>query len=493
MIETSNELPVSGLQDLANESRMIVAPWSRLIRGIGLGQYPIDFDPEIARHIRTTFDQLSEKLGGSQPYVDFCRQLSEFTLLVLDPAHAVNQAEILRSVGSLLDAARAEPNPYFRAMAGSLVMDTFAKLRLDPSLLVDETRDFPGEVLAVLDEIAPDGIADENRGRHGDYERLSASSTVFLAIGQLGLRDRLVTPERNHIVESLNLLENIPAPYFRGRSGSMFLSVVTLLGYDEYIFDGERDYMRETLEYMSRADEIGIFPAFPQTIPTEWKKVYPLLTMLNAIAMSGRTEYLNTPIDWLAEARTLLDAVPWEDRVHMSQYYVMALHNLGRLDDQLPDLDAYMDEVVAVLDLVNPGENFFPSGIAYPYIVELAMLTGRMHLIPEAALEKMADALGDLDSGIDRANNAFPVSYVVNVLGEIGRPDLVFQPRERYDGRSAISWVVDNVSERGEEEQLRLYMIPHALFSYALRMRGAEARETELFESFRFRLSTTED
>ncbi|GAA1854418.1 hypothetical protein [Myceligenerans crystallogenes] len=489
MIETSNDLPVSGLQDLSNESRMIVAPWSRLIRGIGLGQYVIDFDPAIAGHVRTTFDQLSGKLGGAQPYADFCRQLAEFTLLVADPAHAVNQAEILRSVGPLLDAARAEPNPYFRAMAGSLVMDTFAKLGVDRSLLVDGTLDFPAEVLAVLDEIAPDGIADENRGRHGDYERLSASSTVFLAIGQLGLRERLVTPERNHVVEGLDLLENIPAPYFRGRAGSMFLSVVTLLGYDEYIFDGDRDYMRETLEYMARADEIGIFPAFPQAIPTEWKKAYPLLTMLNAIAMSGRAEYLRTPVDWLAEARTLLDAVPWEDRVHMSQYYVTALHNLGRLGDELPDLDSYMDEVVAVLDLVDPGANFFPSGIAYPYIVELAMLTGRMHLIPAAALERMADALGDLDHGIDRANNAFPVSYVLNVLGEIGRPDLIFQPRERYDGRSAIAWVIDNISEAGEEERLRLYMIPHALLSYALRMRGSEARETELFENFRFGLA----
>jgi hypothetical protein len=64
--------------------------------------------------------------------------------------------------------------------------------------------------------------------------------------------------------------------------------------------------------------------------------------MLNAIAMSGRPEYLNDPIDWLAEAKTLLAQVPWGDRVHMSQYYIVALYNLGRLRDQLPDLDTYV-------------------------------------------------------------------------------------------------------------------------------------------------------
>lgn len=489
MTAVSRRLPVSGLDDLSNESRMIAAPWSRLIRGIGLGQYPIDYDPAIAGHLRTTFDLIAEKVPRSTSYPHFCRALAEFVLQVVDPAAEPDEARTARSVASLLDVARAERNPYFRAMAGSLVLDTFAKLGLDMSLLVDGELDFPAEVLAALDEIAPDQIADENRGRHGDYERLSASSNVFLAIGQVGLRDRLVTDDRNRIVEALNLLENIPAPYFRGRSGSMFLSVVALLGYETHIFDGDRDYMKETLEYLTHADELGIFPSFPNEIPTAWMKAYPLLTMLNAVALCGRPEYLNTPIDWLAEARTLLDQVSWEHRVHMSQYYVIALHNLGRLQDELPDMDAYMREVTSVLDLADPGANFFPDGISYPYIIELAMLTGRMDLIPDEALDRMVDALRNFDSGIDRANNAFPVSYVLNVLGEIDEAELLFTPRDRYDGRSALEWVVDNISEGGKEEQLRLYMIPHALVSYALRMRGAQAPETKLFGGFRYRLA----
>lgn len=483
-------LPVFGLNDLSNESRMISAPWSRLIRGIGLGQYPIDFDPAIAGHIRTSFDQIARRIPASDPYVRFCRELTELVLRVVDPGTSPENDETLRLVGSVLDAVRAEPNPYHRAMAGSLVLDTFAKLGLDMSFLVNEGLDFPREVLEVLDEIGPDQIPDENRGRHGDYERLSASSNVFLAIGQVGLGHRLVSDDRNYVVEALNLLENIPAPYFRGRSGSMLLSVVALLGYDRYIFDGDRDYMRETLEYLTRADEIGIFPSFPNEVPTAWSKAYPLLTMLNAIAVAGRVEYLNTPIDWLGEARALLDVIPWEHRVHMSQYYVIALHNLGRLQDELPDLDAYMKDVTAVLGLVDPGANFFPDGISYPYIVELAMLTGRMDLIPDRALDRMVDALRNFDSGIDHANSAFPVSYVLNVLGEIDEGELMFTPRDRYDGQTPLAWVIDNVSEGGKEESLRFYMIPHALFSFALRMRGANAEEANLFRNFRYRLAS---
>jgi hypothetical protein len=471
---------------------MISAPWSRMIRGIGLGQYPIDYDPAIAGNIRKTFDQLAAKVLPSNSYTLFCRALADFVLKVSAPTGDGDARAIEQAVGPLLEAARVERNPYYRSMAGSLVMDSFAKLGLDLSLLVNDGLDFPAEVLGMLDEIAPDQIKDGNQGRHGDYERLSACSTVFLAIGQLGLKDRLVTDDRNHVVEALNLLGEIPAPYFRGRAGSMFLSVLALLGYEGYIFDGDRDYMKEVLDYLSRADELKIYPSFPQELPLAWSKIYPLVTMLNAVAMCGRAEYLNYPIDWLAEAKTLLAEIPWGDRVHMSQYYIIALHNLGRLRDELPDLDAYLSEVAAVLDLVDPGGNFFPNGIAYPYIIEVAMLTGRMALIPDEALERMVDSFPDLDrTDVDRANRAFPVSYVLNILGEIGAADLIFTPRDRYAGNSAMAWVIDHLSEGAKDEDIRLYMINHALVSYALRLRGADAQETDLFTAFQFPLTSS--
>ena len=148
--------PVSGLRDLSNESRIISAPWSRLIRGIGLGQYPVDFDAVIAGYIRETFDQLAAKVSPSNCYHLFCRGLADFILTVAAPTCALGDNEIRPMVGPLLQAARAERNPYYRSMAGSLVMDCFAKLGLDLSLLVNDALDFPAEVLGMLDEISPD-------------------------------------------------------------------------------------------------------------------------------------------------------------------------------------------------------------------------------------------------------------------------------------------------------------------------------------------------
>lgn len=487
MNTVTRNLPISGLSEMPNESRVIATPWSRMLRGMGLGQYPINYDPSLAGHIRDTFDRLVEKVSPSDGYTRFCRHLTDFTLKVADPTS--DRAWIEPAVTPLLESFRSVPNNYYRAMAGSLLMDTFAKLNLNASLLVNADIDFPAEVLRLLDVIGRDQILDENQGRYGEYERVFASSAVFLAIGQLGLRERLVTADRNHIVETLDLLEHIPIPYYCGRVGGTLMSVIALLGYTEHIFDGDRDYMEEVLEYLTRADEVGNWPEFHNPITIPWKKVYPLLAMLNAVAMCGRPEYLTRPIDSLAEAKTLMSQIPWDIRVHMAQYYVIALHNLGRLEDEIPDLDAYMHDIVAVIDLVDPGENYSPRGNAYPYIIELSMMTGRMDLISDEALERMVDSFPDLNGALDRKNRPFPVSYVLNILGEIGAADLIFTPRDRYEGNSAIRWVVDNLSEGALVEGDRVSMIDHSLVSYALRMRGAGAAETELLESFVFPLS----
>jgi hypothetical protein len=482
MLSVSHAYPVTGLGDLSHESRMIATPWSRMLRGMGLGQYPIEYDPYIAGHIRATFDNLATKVSLSDQYTHFCRDLADFILTVNDPDR--DHAGPASAMPALLESARSIPNPYYRALAASILMDAFAKLNLNLDLLVTDDVDFPAEALGMLDQITPDAIEDENQGRHGDYERVSACCAVLLAIGQLGLRDRLVTTERNHIIEALDLLEHIPVPYFRGRAGGMLMSVIALLNYTEHIFDGERDYMAEVLEYLTQADEVGNWPVFPNPMPTPWKKVYPLLTMLNAVAMCGRPQYLSHPVDALAVAKDLMSQIPWNTRVHMAQYYIIALNNLGRLAEELPDLDTFMRNVSAVLDIVDPGENFSPRGNAYPYIIELSMMTGQMDLIPDAALERMADSFPDLDSPENRANRAFPVSYVINILGEIGAPELLFEPRDRYEGRSAVAWVVENLSPGAQEEGDRISMIDHALVSYALRLRGPEPGETELFASF---------
>ncbi|HEX5406795.1 MAG TPA: hypothetical protein VFX16_31355 [Pseudonocardiaceae bacterium] len=483
------DVPVTGLADLTNESRMIATPWSRMVRGIGLGQYPVDYDHLMAERIRATFDRLATKVPDADAYTAFSGLLADFILNVADPGAGLSRADMERALDRMWGALRAERNPYHRLTAGCILLDAFAKLDIDRGLLIDGETDVPAEILAILDQIEPDRIQDENHGRHGHYERLAASTAVFLAFGQLGIEDRLIG-ERNHVVAALHLLDKIPAPFFRGRGGSMLLSAICVLGYERFIFDGDRDYLQETLDYLDRADEVKNPPSFPQPMSDDFPKIYPLLTMLNAIAMSGRAQYLTYRRDRLAEARQLLTAITPVERTHMGLYYLVALYNLGRLREQVPDVDAFVDDVVGQWGQVDPGSDFFLNGIAYPYLIETAMVTGRTDLITDTMLDRLLDSFPDLDRTSEgQANRPYPLSYVVTMLGEIGVADRLFAPRARYGGMSPLNWAIDHLSADAVGEGSRLYMLDHAMVSYALRLRGANRKETELFRKFRFRLA----
>jgi hypothetical protein len=171
------------------------------------------------------------------------------------------------------------------------------------------------------------------------------------------------------------------------------------------------------------------------------------------------------------------------ERTHMGLYYLVALHNLGKLDDQVPDLDALVTDIVGQWEHIDPGANYFLNGIAYAYIIQTAMLTGRMDLISEETLSRLVDGFPALNRTVDdRVNRAYPFAYSLNVLAEIGAVDLLFESREFYDGSSPIAWVVDQLSAGGREEP-RLYMLNHALLSYALRLRGRELQESALFRN----------
>ncbi|MTD52801.1 hypothetical protein [Amycolatopsis pithecellobii] len=473
--------PVTGLADLRTESRIIATPWSRMVRGIGLGQHPVGYDAAAADRIRHTFAALSARGVEQNAYARFARLLAEFAL-----EHAVSGAADPARMQEIVAQAQAHPNPYFRVMAWCIAMDAFGKLGLGDELISLPGTDIAGELPAAVDAIEPDRIRDENSGRHGHYERLSASSAMFLAMAQLGLGHRLTSGRRNYLLDALDLLDSVPSPFFRGRGGSVLMSAVALLGHEDLWRAGGRDRIAETLNYLDRSGPGVTVPVFPQPMSRAFVEIYPLLTMLNTIAMSGRaTEYLHHGRDRLAQADELLRALRPVERTHMGLYYIMALHNLGRLEDQLPAYDDFVEELVGEWRNIDPGRNYFLNGISYAYLIQAAVFTGRSDLVTDDFLNRLVDCFPDLDrTDDDRVNRPYPFAYALNVLAEVGRDHLLFEPRPAYGGACAIDWVISRLSP-GAHREPRLYMLHHALIGYALRLRSP-APEAPVFRNFRF-------
>jgi len=478
--------PRTAIVPLTAERRMIATPWSRMVRALGLGQDPTGPDAAVERFVRETYGALVARVGEGNPYTVFCALLGDLVLDATMPG-GLGADEAERRLPALLAAARSEPNAYYRLTALCLLAESWVKAGLDAAVLTQDEPDLPGLVLSALDQIRPDQIQDENHGRHGQYERLSASTSAFLAVGHLGATHRLEQDGKDRVRESLSLLAQIPAPFFRGRGGSMLMSVAALLGRADAVSGAGPDHLRATLNYLDRAAEINLPPAFPSPMTPAFGRIYPLLTMLNAVAAVGRTEVLDEGHDRLDEAEDLYRRLAPAERTHMGLYFLMALHNLGRLGERRPDLEDDVTELVGQWRQGDPGADYFLHGISYPYLIETARLFGRTDLLPEAMLDRLAGAFVDLERSAEhRANRPYPFSYAVSTLGALDRLDLLSTPDQRYGGQSATEWVIERLSPSGRAEGNRLFMLNHALLHLALRQRDPARAEPDLFAGFTF-------
>ncbi|KAL7940032.1 hypothetical protein V8C42DRAFT_42164 [Trichoderma barbatum] len=473
-----------GMAAMAPESRVICTPWSRMVRGLALGQYPVGYDDAIASIITQARDILTRQVTKPTGYLRFALQLAELGIALNRPGARVTHEELQTRATGLMDALGAETNPYYAAVGGGILFDAFAKFRLDISLLCNSTRDFAAEMLDVIDRIQPDQIKDENAGNHGQYEKLFAYTSIFLGFGQAGLTDRLTSGPRNYVREALHLIQTVPSPFFKGRGCSMLFSVLSAIGLDGMIFDDDgHDFMKEVLEYVDRDDSIDFPLRFPQPITRAYVKIYPRITMLNAIAVSGRHEYASMGHDRVAELKPLWAELEPAEKMHQSLYYLIALHNLGRTEQEIGSAHVLMDELLGYLDVVDPGANFFLNGLSHAYVVESAMLTGRLGDIPPQEIDRIAGCLVRMDATpLDRASRAYPFSYNLNALGEIGEAGALMSPNPAYGGISAFSWLVAQFSPDGQTEGSRLLMLGNALMGLGLRLRPREQSSTPMFD-----------
>lgn len=465
--------PIDGLHGLSMESRAIATPWSKIVRGLGLGQFPIGYDPYAVKCIRHSIEQLCSLVDDTDPYSRFTSSVIELILQETNPRSTLDnnkKSSLMSIIGGGINNIK---NPYFRVTAGCILLTSIAKLKLEKPYIFDSPLDIPSVILTSIDEIKADQIQDENQGRHGDYERICALTTVFFAFGLMGLNDRLITKERDYIAEALSSLERVPSPFFRGRGGSMLISSIVFLGHKDRLIDNGHDYIGSILSYLDISHKLNNQPSFPSHMSNAFIKAYPLLTMLNTIGIAELPMYLTFGRNRLQEADYLMSSLEPVERTHMALYYIVALHNLGCIDTQLLDKHHFIEILVNEWKNIDPGHDYFLYGISYPYLLQLAYSTGRCDLITDQMIDRMVTAFASLErSDVSRANRPYPFSYALNVLADLGVADRLYSPHPFYCGQSAFSWVLEHMSPKGEAERPRLYMINHALINWALRMRS---------------------
>lgn len=463
------------------ETRLITTPWSRIVRGLGQGQNPTSYDSELSLYIQKTFDHLKTKTTDNS-YVLSSSMISDLVLLIIK--NNLSKSEKYEYVTNVIALVKTVFNPYKRVMLYCLLADSLIKLDVNIFDLLSSNINFPNLVFATIDEISPNHIQDENYGKHGDYEKLSAYTSFFFVLAFCDKSSYGINEERNHISDSLKLINKIPSPFFRGRGASMLLVAIKLMGYEKYIFS-EGDYVKSIFDYFDIDNQIKIDPSFPQPMSREFIKIYPLLTMLNAIAVLGEHKYLFYCFDRLAQAKSLLSELSPVEKTHMVLYYLIARFNLGKLDRN--ECDVLLNEIVDTAALIDPSQNYFLHGISCSYVIETARIFKRNDLVSADIINKLANCFIDMNKNpSDVYNRAYPFAYALTMISNFGKSMSLFYPSMVYGGMSPIDWVINNLSEDDIMSADRLYMLCNSLINLALRMRGSNHDAPDVLSKFKF-------
>ncbi|YCH29707.1 hypothetical protein M1E08_04910 [Erwinia sp. PK3-005] len=485
-MESEKELN-NALAKLDNENRLIATPWSRIVRGLGLGQYPIDYNDKVTNWIHETFDELKKMTGSKNNYVNFSSLLCDFICLLIKKQRGLNESIKKNYVHNLLFTIDQEINPYRRVMQYCITIDALAKLNINLFDLLDGTVDLAALLFKSIDKIKPNNIKDENSGKHGDYEKLSAYTSAFFSFAVCGKADILISRENNYITDALNILDNIPSPYFRGRGGSMLFSAISLLGYAELLQENSRDYITETLDYLDSVGKDKVKPSFPQEMTPAFVKIYPLLTLLNAIAATGNHLLLNYRQDRIRQAKLLMEELSPVERTHMGLYYIMALYNLGLLEQEEQHVNDLVEQIGHTATSIDPAENYFLHGISCSYVIETAMITGKRHIISDKVVNSLIESFSAMNKTIDdEINRPYPFAYALTMLGDAGFAEKIFEPSAHYDNSSVAHWVINNLTLFDPDSCSNLYMLNHALINLMLRMRGTEFPTLKAYDDFQF-------
>ena len=196
------------------------------------------------------------------------------------------------------------------------------------------------------------------------------------------------------------------------------------------------DYFDEHLDKYPKLDNMKKRPSY---------NTYPLLTLLNSMSLLGKPEYLTYKRDWLKEAELLVPVLPAPQRLSQGMYYLMALYNLGKLGQYVPDVREYVARVIKDWDEYAAATemNVVEYEMHDTYVVELATFFGFQDLIPERVIKRMAETFLVYQKEDNIFNTAYGGAYALTSLGETGRYQILFQPNEKYEGQSPLIGPLD--------------------------------------------------
>lgn len=299
----------------------------------------------------------------------------------------------------------------------------------------------------------------------GEYEKLQVYSNLFYGIALLGKPQLL----DNHIKKSFALIDSIPSAFYRGRSASNLFITLAMIDKADFIFSDGQDYLKKVMDYLD--ENLDKYPETNYMKKRDSNNTYPLYTMLNAIAILKKPEYLTYKRNWLEDAAAYLTQLPPGTQMSQSQYYFVSLSNLGRLAGAPLELKAFFSNAFSRYSR-EAEEDPLAQNMHDAYLVQSAAMFACEALIPTGLIDRMVHSFKSYQPGEVYRNGAYGGSYVLSVLDTIDELSLLFEPNPLYEGEAPFLWLINHFTDGALAEQKTIPYLNHALINAALRMRG---------------------
>lgn len=460
-----------------NERRIFSSPWHRCVHGQGLGQLPTGFDLKKVNLLREV--GLAVKRSDQNPFHIFAQSLVHDIIAVCS-----------EKPPEVKEVTRPTPADFYQTLA-LLPRDTWQYARA--CAVLTETLVKLGKLtnydsilhmhmdiaLKRVEALAPETLK-------GRYEKLQLLANLFLASGQAGWTD-LLTSQPPHgisrIYNALRMTEEIPDLFYRGRVAATLISVVATIGYG-YVVCGDRlDYMRNLLDaFDAQLDQLamrssdGVHEKFDYCL-------FPLSLTLNAIALLGRTEYLEYRRNWVAQATTYFATLAPASRASQMLFYVHALENLGVLGAYVPNLKSLLIESIEAY-LRQVGDSV--SSYAYlrcTYLIQMAHQFGYPEVLPPQIWNILGT--GGTHFQHTQSTTSYGSGYMIaayTLSAFIGGDRIGALAQEEGDLPTAVAAIKATQADAA----LNLPKLDFALIDAALQLRPAHPTDTRLFSEVKF-------
>lgn len=448
-------------------THLFASPWHRCVHGLGLAKGLSGYDPVQAENLLEANKLLLGK--SNRPYQVFYYYLLQWVLDSIDDIHTGKCRIDFDTCSHIFSALSLCDDELEYARASSLMLECFIHL--------GQVEMFRPQLQESLISAFERLHTAKDSSEKFQYENLHMQSNLIRVAAQAGWIELVTYCDEvsgaDYVQRALDYIDNIPGYFYKVRSASLLFTVLAAIGLGHRVCAENRDYIGELMAFMHVSlDNWSGYPADGVHEDVDYQ-FFPLSLLLAAVAELGCTEYLHYKRDWVNLLESLFSRLSARSRASQSLFYVIALANLGILQEKVPDRDAFVQQCTDAYIECSDG-TAMDDYLRANYLIHLSDYLETKQSVAPVLWEYMYKRLDQYqhnlvqDTSVAYDSGYMVMSYILAAHHLTGRLSYLFGNDKMYD----VIAILARLKENAAVTAYNLPRLDYVLMDMALQLRG---------------------